>query len=41
MHYYHFFMDGGVNRAVIDCWENHLGQMADFPTLLTFLMFDL
>ena len=34
-------MDGGVDRTVIDCLENQLGQMADFPTPLTVLMFDL
>ena len=28
--------DGGVDRTVIDCRQNHLGQMADFPPLLTF-----
>ena len=33
--------DGGVNKTVIDCWQNQLGQMADFPPLLTFLIFDL
>ena len=33
--------DGGVDRTVIDCWQNQLGQMADFPPLLTFLIFDL
>ena len=25
--------DGGVDRAVIDCRQNQLGQMADFPSL--------
>ena len=29
--------DGGVDRTVIDCWQNQLRQMADFPPLLTFL----
>ena len=33
--------DGGVDRTVIDCRQNQLGQMADFPPLLTFLTFDL
>jgi hypothetical protein len=28
--------DGGVDRTVIGCRQNQLGQMADFPTLLTF-----
>jgi hypothetical protein len=28
--------DGGVDRTVIDCRQNQLGQMADFPALLTF-----
>ena len=25
--------DGDVDRTVIDCWQNQLGQMADFPPL--------
>ena len=29
--------DGGVDRTVIDCQQNQLGQIADFPPLLTFL----
>ena len=33
--------DEGVDRTVIDCRQNQLGQMADFPTHLTFLIFDL
>ena len=33
--------DGGVDRTVIDCWQKQLGQMADFPPLLTFSIFDL
>ena len=33
--------DGGVDRTVIDCWQNQLGQMADFPPLLFILVFDL
>ena len=33
--------NGGVDRTVIDCRQNQLGQMADFPPLLTFLIFDL
>ena len=33
--------DGGVDRTVIDCWQHHLGQMADFPPLLTISVFDL
>ena len=28
--------DGGEDRTVIDCWQNQLGQMADFFPLLTF-----
>ena len=28
--------DGGIDRTVIDCCQNQLGQMADFPPLLTF-----
>ena len=28
-----FFMDAGVDRTIIDCWENQLGQMADFLPL--------
>ena len=27
--------DGGVDRTVIDYWQNQLGQMADLPPLLT------
>ena len=33
--------DGGVDMAVIDCWQHKFGQMADFPSLLTILVFDL
>ena len=33
--------DGGVDRTVIDCWQHQLGQMADFPSLLTILVFDI
>ena len=33
--------DGGVDRTVIECWHYQLGQMADFPPLLTFLVFGL
>ena len=33
--------DGGVDRTVIDCRQNQLGQMADCPPVLTFLIFDL
>ena len=33
--------DGGVDRTVIDCRQNQLGQMADFLPLLTFKIFDL
>jgi hypothetical protein len=33
--------DGGVDRNVIDCWQHQLSQMADFPPLLTSLVFDL
>ena len=28
--------DGGVDKPVIDSRQNQLGQMADFPPLLTF-----
>ena len=28
--------DGGVDRTVIECRQNQLGQMTDFPPLLTF-----
>ena len=28
--------DGGVDRTVIDCRQNQLGQTADFPALLIF-----
>ena len=28
--------DGGVDRTFIDCWQNQLGQMADFPPNLNF-----
>ena len=27
--------DGGEDRTVIDFWQNQLGQMADFPPLVT------
>ena len=30
--------DGGVDRTVIDCQQNQLGQIADFPPLLTILL---
>ena len=36
-----FMEDGGVDRAVIDCRQNQLGQMANFLPLLTFSIFDL
>ena len=40
--FYTLFMeDGGVDRTVIDCWQNQLGQMADFPHFKTFNIFDL
>ena len=29
--------DGVVDRIVINCRQHQLGQMADFPPLLTFL----
>ena len=32
---------GGVDRTVLDRQQNQLGQVADFPPLLTFLIFDL
>ena len=35
-----FMEDGGVDRTVIDCPQNQLGRMANFPPLLTFLIFD-
>ena len=28
--------DGGVDKTVIDCGQNQLGQMADIPPLITF-----
>ena len=28
--------DGGVDRTVVNCRQNHLGKLADFPPLLTF-----
>ena len=31
--------DGGKDLTVIDCWQNQLGQMADFPPVLTFFNF--
>ena len=38
----HYTMeDGGVDRTDKDCWQHQLGRMADFPLLLTFLVFDL
>ena len=33
--------DGGVDKIIIDGRQNKLGQMADFPPLLTFKIFDL
>ena len=30
--------DGGVDRTVINCLQYQLGQMADFPPLLTILV---
>ena len=33
--------DGGVDRTVIDCRHKPLGQMEDFPPLLTFSIVDL
>ena len=33
--------DGGVDRTATDCRQNQFGQMADFPPVLTFLIFDL
>ena len=36
-----FMEDGGIDRTVIDCQQNQLGQMADFLLLLTFIIFDL
>ena len=33
--------DGGVGMTVIDCRQHQLGEMEDFPPLLTFLVFDL
>ena len=32
--------DGGVDRTVIDCWQNQMGPIANFPPLLTFSIFD-
>jgi hypothetical protein len=41
----HFIMasmeDGGVDRTVLDCQQNQLGQVAHFSSFLTFLIFDL
>ena len=31
--------NGYVDMTVIDCRQNQLGQMADFPLLLTFFLF--
>ena len=31
--------DGGVDRTVINCQQDQLGQMADFPALITFFNF--
>ena len=28
-------------RTIIDCRQHQFGQMADFPPLLTFLVFDI
>ena len=37
-----YLPNGGVEyRSVIDCWQHQLGKMADFPPLLTILVFDL
>jgi hypothetical protein len=36
-----YMEDGGVDRTIIDCRQHQLGQMADFPPLLKFLVFDL
>ena len=33
--------DGGVDRTVADCQQNKLGQVSDFPHLLTFWLFKL
>ena len=33
--------DGGVDRTAIDYSQYQLGQMVDFPPLLTILVFDL
>ena len=30
-----------VEIGLLYCWQNQLGQMADFPPPLTFLIFDL
>ena len=37
---YNNMEDGLVDSTVIDCRQNQLGQMADFPPLLTFYIFD-
>ena len=40
--FYTLFMeDRGVDRTFIDCRQNQLGQMAHFPPLLSFFIFDL
>ena len=33
--------DGGVDRAVKDCWQHQLGQMSEIPSLCSILVFDL
>ena len=33
--------DGGVDMTVIDCRQHQLGQTANIPPLLTFLVFEL
>ena len=35
------YMDkGGVDTTVIDSWQHKMGQMADFPALLAYSVFD-
>ena len=34
-----YIEDGGVDRTAMNSRQNRLGQMADFPPLLTYLNF--
>ena len=33
--------NGGVDRSALNCWKHQVGQTADFPPLLSILVFDL